>query len=60
MSSSQEPAGKPGPQNAKPTDSTRCFEFEDLSQGENELQITFMGMVYRLRKTRNDRLILTK
>lgn len=33
---------------------------ETLFQGERELEITFRGAVYRLRITRNDKLILTK
>lgn len=34
--------------------------FEDIAQGSNEVLIIFEGQVYRLRRTRNDRLILTK
>ena len=43
-----------------PVGSTVSHDFDQLSQGEKELQITYRGQVYRLRRTRNERLILTK
>lgn len=39
---------------------TLCYAFEKLSTGSDEVQITFQGQIYRLRKTRNGRLIMTK
>ena len=34
--------------------------FEQIAQGSNEILITYDGQIYRLRRTRNNRLILTK
>ncbi|MCH9653383.1 MAG: hemin uptake protein HemP [Planctomycetes bacterium] len=45
---------------SKATLSPTSFDFELLSKGQKEVLIAFQGQVYRLRKTRNGRLILTK
>lgn len=42
------------------TSETLCYAFEQLATGADEVQITFQGQIYRLRRTRNGRLIMTK
>jgi hemin uptake protein HemP len=34
--------------------------FDELAQGQSEVQIEYQGQVYRLRATRNGKLILNK
>jgi len=36
------------------------LSFEQIAAGSREVHIVFQGQTYRLQKTRNDRLILTK
>ena len=62
MSSSKEPI-RPAPSSPEPLPDTLTvptYAFEDLANGLKEVHIVFEGQVYRLHKTRNDRLILTK
>ncbi len=48
-------------QNAAPeTESPRIYDSADLFQGTQEVLIRHHGEVYRLRLTRNDKLILNK
>jgi hemin uptake protein HemP len=50
-------------QNKKPADSgadRRPIAAHELFRGQREVSIRFRGDVYRLRITRNDKLILTK
>jgi len=42
------------------TESLRPLKFEDLAQGQLEIAIEFNGQLYRLRATRNGKLILNK
>ena len=44
----------------KRDDATPSYDFVTLAGKTNEVLIIFEGQTYRLRRTRNDRLILTK
>ena len=39
---------------------TVVVEFEALAKGQQEIVITFRGETYRVRRTRNNKLIMTK
>lgn len=39
---------------------TLCIAFDELAKGRKEVQIEFGGQTYRLRVTRNGKLILNK
>jgi len=63
MSADERPEETPASEQppASPVSSeTLCYAFEQLATGADEVQITFQGQVYRLRRTRNGRLIMTK
>jgi hemin uptake protein HemP len=45
---------------AQPAPSQPTWDFDQLSQGQPEVFILFRGQYYRLRRTRNGRLILYK
>ena len=64
MPTSHEPPPPPQPSretpNPAPAELPQSVDFEQLAGGAREVQIIFHGQVYRLRKTRNERLILTK
>ncbi|MCA9087955.1 MAG: hemin uptake protein HemP [Planctomycetaceae bacterium] len=62
MSSPQEPSQPaPPPIEAPPgAVAVPAYAFDELANGHKEVHILFEGQVYRLHKTRNDRLILTK
>jgi hemin uptake protein HemP len=51
---------KSDPQKPRPADSNRPLRASDLFRGRQEVAIEFRGETYRLRITRNDKLILTK
>jgi Hemin uptake protein len=38
----------------------RFLSFDQLAQGKQEILIEFKGQIYRLRATKNDKLILNK
>lgn len=38
----------------------RCVEFQSIACGDREIAISHHGQIYRLKLTRNDRLILQK
>lgn len=50
---------KPDSLDPRPQEPT-TIAFEQIANGLAEVLITFEGQVYRLRRTKNDRLILTK
>jgi len=55
------PSGEPEPaESATPDASTPLVKSEELMQGRRELLIVHCQEVYRLRLTRNGKLILTK
>lgn len=43
-----------------PTNQTKIVSSDEILGGGNEIQIEHKGMIYRLRVTRQDKLILTK
>jgi len=47
-------------QKPRPVDPDRPLQASDLFRGRREIVIEFRGETYRLRITRNDKLILTK
>ena len=49
-----------GNQEPPPAAKTRPLPAMDLFQGKREIRIEYRGETYRLRITRNDKLILTK
>ena len=51
------PAASPAPVAAA---ATSAFDSRDLMRGQREVLINHGGQVYRLRHTRNDKLILVK
>lgn len=49
------------PESAGPlNDQAKHVQFEQLTEGDKEIRIVYQGQIYRLRETRNKRLILTK
>ena len=61
MSEKQGDSQRPFRTENQPTDGTaRVVESEDLMQGSREIQIVHGDDIYRLRVTRNGKLILTK
>jgi len=51
---------RPDKQNPHPAEPNRPLQASDLFRGRQEIVIEFRGETYRLRITRNDKLILTK
>jgi hemin uptake protein HemP len=50
----------PDKQKPRPAEPNRPLQASDLFRGRQEIVIEFRGETYRLRITRNDKLILTK
>jgi len=53
-------APEPAVQRDRPNDAIAGIDSRDLMRGNREVQIRHAGQVYRLRHTRNDKLILVK
>ncbi|MCO6455341.1 MAG: hemin uptake protein HemP [Pirellulaceae bacterium] len=49
----------PGPA-SQPPEAGQAVSFELLGKGQNEVLIAYRGQLYRLRATRNGKLILNK
>jgi hemin uptake protein HemP len=56
----QDPAPSDANQESKPPPERKAVAFETLAQGAKEVLIQYGGQVYRLRLTRNGKLILNK
>ena len=55
------PASTPAPHLSQPAGSaTKSLESRDLMQGRSQIEIVHRGEIYRLRITRQGKLILTK
>jgi hemin uptake protein HemP len=62
LNQTMEPEREPEPQNAESPGETgpKKIAFETLAQGAKEVLIQHRGEIYRLRLTRNGKLILNK